>query len=387
MKITLTKATLAQLRPSEKDYVAWDARLPGFGIRVLPSGVKSYILQYRNLQGRSRRTTLGTVGVVTLDRARREAKKLRGAVTFGADPAADRFAARNVDTVRELAARYMDDHCAGRCKESTIAAHKWLLKKFILPAFGARRLSELATGDISRFHQSLRATPYNANRSLGLIKAMFSQAEQWGLIPANSSPARPIRPFKERKRQRYLSPEEFTLLFASIDKCEHLQTIDVHQAAAIRLLALTGCRLSEILKLRWEDVDFGNRRLNIERHKTEDGGVKSIPLNDAAHRILREHIKVAGNPHVICGRNKGHHLVNLRKPWRRVLEDAGLANLRLHDLRHSFASAAASSGVSIQIVGALLGHASMQSTSRYSHLYDDPLRQASNKISDVMGAT
>lgn len=383
----LTKQMIAALKPEEKDIVVWDESMPGFGVRVKPSGVRSFILQYRNRHGRSKRLTLGRIGELTLDQARREAGKLKGGVSLGDDPAQDRVEARAGDTVRDLGERYMTEHCQGRCKASTMAAHQWLLDKFILPRFGAHKVKELTAADVGRFHQSLRDTPYNANRCLGLLRAMFNKAEQWGEIPAHSNPAEPVKPFLERKRQRYLTPEEFKRLFASLDELEALKVIGPYQAAAIRLLCLTGCRLNEILALEWQSVDLANKRLLLERHKTDRHGIKAIPLNSAALKLLTELPQQDGNPFVIGGKNDGAHLINLQKPWNRIRKDAGLDDVRIHDLRHSFASTAASAGVPLQIVGGLLGHSSQQTTARYAHLWQDPLARASETIGAIIEET
>lgn len=268
-----------------------------------------------------------------------------------------------------------------------MAAHQWLLDKYILPKFGARKISELRSNDIAKYHQSLRKTLYNANRVLGLLKAMFNKAEQWGQIPANANPAAAIKPFTERKRQRFLSANEFKTLFETVDELEQFNVIGTYQAAAIRLLALTGCRLGEILTLKWGSVDFNNNRLLLENHKTDRKGAKAIPLNAAAKNILQHLPHVKDNEHVIVGRNDEGHLVNLQKPWKRIREAAKLEDVRLHDLRHSFASAAASAGIPLQIIGGMLGHSSPQTTARYAHLSQDPVHQASevvgNLISDV----
>jgi len=384
MRKKLTKQILTELTPKDKDLYIWDTGTTGFGVRVKPSGIKTYILQYRNKYGRVKRLSIGRVGELTLDEARREAIIMRGQVSLGSDPAQERQNDRTIESIRDLANRYMSDHCEGRCKESTIKAHTWLLDKFILPKFGARKISELTPQDVGRFHQGLRDTPYNANRCIGLLKAMFSKAEQWGLLPPNSNPARPIRPFREKKRQRFLTPDEFTRLFDAVDRLLTIHGIDIYQAAAIKLLALTGCRLGEILQLTWGDVDFRNERLLLENHKTDSRGIKGIPLSEEALAVLCTLPRKNDNPYVIAGKQPGKHIINLRKPWLRVLEAAKLENVRIHDLRHSFASAAASSGIPIQIVGALLGHSSTQSTARYAHLYDDPLREATYTISSVI---
>lgn len=386
MRKKLTKAFIATLATEGKDIYVWDIGTAGFGIRVKPSGIKTYILQYRNKYGRVKRLTIGRFGDLTLDEARREASIMRGQVSLGSDPAQKRQNDRAVQSIRDLAERYMQDHCIGRCKESTIKAHNWLLNKFILPKFGARKIVELTPQDIGRFHQSLRNTPYNANRSIGLLKAMYSKAEEWAVIPPNTNPARPIKPFREKKRHRFLMPEEFEILFSAINRLENIRGIDIYQAAAIRLLILTGCRLSEILELTWDEVDFRNERLVLQKHKTDAKGVKGIPLNHDALNVLKNLPRKNDNEYVIIGKKPHAHMVNLRKPWLRVLEEASIENVRIHDLRHSFASAAASAGIPIQIVGALLGHSSPQSTARYAHLYDDPLREASTTISKVINS-
>jgi len=383
----LTKQTISNLATGNRDKVIWDTSLPGFGVRVKPSGVKAYVLQYRNRHGRSKRLTLGRVGQITLDQARKEAVRLKGAVSLGTDPAHERHETRNCETVRELSERYMEDHCRGRCKESTMAAHQWLLNKYILPKFGACKITELQSAEIVRYHQSLRKTPYNANRVLGLLKAMFSKAEQWGQLPANANPASSIKPFTERKRQRFLSVEEFKTLFRTIDELEKLKVIGVYQAAAIRLLTLTGCRLSEILTLKWTSVNFVNNRLLLENHKTDRKGAKAIPLNNAAKTILQNLPRIPDNVFVIVGKNNEGHLVNLQKPWGRVRKTAGFEDVRLHDLRHSFASAAASAGIPLQIIGGMLGHSSPQTTARYAHLSQDPVHQASEVVGTLIGKT
>ncbi len=380
----LTKQAIAALPLKETDYFTWDDALPGFGVRVRPSGTKAYVLQYRNRFHRTKRLLLGRVGEITLDEARRAATQEKGKISLGADPAGSRDDDRQSETLHELARRYLDHHCAGRCKPSTMAAHAWLLNKFILPHFGARRIKEVTIEDVAHLHQKLRDTPYNANRVLGLLRAMFNRAEEWGLLPQNTNPAAPIRPFTEFKRQRFLDAAEFERLFAAIAELEEYKVIGTYQAAAIRLLALTGCRLGEILELEWARVDVGRRQLLIERHKTDRRGAKVIPLNAAAAGVLEGGARIDGNPYVIVGKDGLGHLVNLQKPWGRVLKHAELPGVRIHDLRHSFASFAVSAGLSLPLIGGLLGHGSPQSTARYAHLAADPLRAATERVAELI---
>ena len=376
----LSKPLITALNPTDREIVVWDDSLPGFGVRAKPSGAKTFIIQYRNRAGRSRRLSIGKLGKVTLDQARKEAVRLMGQVALGHDPAEDKRRLLRSETVAQLAKVYMTEHCAGRCKPRTIAAHTWLLDKFIKPHLGKRKLLDLRPADIAKMHADLQATPYNANRALGLLRAMLNCAERWEMIPRGSNPAAMIKPYPERKRERYLSPDELARILTALDEQEKAGTIDAYEAAAVRLLIFTGCRLSEITTLAWRQVDFDKTRIVLERHKTDQHGAKIVPLNAPALAVLKTLPRVEDNPHVIVGRVEGSCLVNLQKPWRRVRKAAELDDVRLHDLRHSFASFAVGAGVPLAIIGGLLGHRSVQTTARYAHLANDPLKQASELV-------
>ncbi|WP_417832555.1 tyrosine-type recombinase/integrase [Terasakiella sp.] len=380
----LTKSLLRDLHTKDKDLLVWDDGQPGFGIRVKANGTKTFMIQYRNQFGRMRRYSIGRLGDITLDQARKEARRLKSEIALGGDPAEKRQEDRSSITVRELSERYMSDHCEGRCKESTMKAHRWLLDKFILPKYSNHRVLELSTQDIATLHKNLKDTPYNANRVLGLLKSMFNKAEQWGLISPSTNPAATLKPYRENKRNRFLSPEEYNALFNTVEEQHRLGLIGTYQAGAISLLMLTGCRLSEILTLEWRMVDLVHNRLLLDRHKTDRKGVKAVPLNKLAQHILRNLPRVMDNPYVIVGKEAGRPLINLQKPWRRVRKAAGLDDVRLHDLRHSFASAAAAAGVPLQVIGGLLGHSSQQTTARYAHLSQAPIDQAAMVVGALL---
>ncbi len=380
----ITKTVLRELNTKNKDLLVWDDALPGFGVRVKVNGTKTFMIQYRNQFGRMRRYSIGRLGDITLDQARKEARRLKSEIALGGDPAEKRKENRSSLTVEDLAERYMSDHCEGRCKETTMQAHRWLLDKFILPKFGKHRVLELSTQDIAVYHKSLRDTPYNANRVLGLLKSIFNKGEQWGIIPPKTNPASTLKSYRENKRNRFLSPEEYRTLFQTVDEQERLGLIGTYQAAAIRLLILTGCRLSEILTLQWRMVDLTHGRLLLERHKTDRKGVKAVPLVNQAQFLLKNLSRIPDNPYVIVGKEEGCHLVNLQKPWRRVRKAAKLDDVRLHDLRHSFASAAAAAGLSLPVIGGLLGHSSPQTTARYAHLSQAPIDQAAAVVGDIL---
>jgi len=294
--------------------------------------------------------------------------------------------ARRGESIEQLCDLYMKDHCTNRCKASTIAAHEWLMKRFIRPKLGNRKLLELRPADVAKLHADLQDTPYNANRVLGLLRAMLNCAERWEMIPRGANPAAHIKPFPEKKRERYLSQEELDGLMAVLADGETDGSIDPYIAAAIRLLIFTGCRLGEILTLEWASVDLDKGRLVFEKHKTDQRGAKIIPLNTPAQELLANLQRQEDNLYVIVGEVPGKHLINLQKPWRRIRALAGLDDVRIHDLRHSFASFAVGAGLSLPIIGGLLGHKSVQTTARYAHLAHDPLKQASDVVGTVITA-
>lgn len=372
----LTKTRVERVRPDpDRDVVVWDAELRCFGLRVKPSGRRTYIVQYR-AEGRSRRMTLGRHGIITAEQARRKARVVLGTVAGGEDPASARDTARASPTMAALAERYLREHAIPHKKPSSVAGDEWLLNKYIVPALGTRRVQNVTRTDVAKLHHDLRETPYVGNRALALLSKMFSLAEQWGLRPDSSNPCQHVQRFKEAKRERFLSTDELTRLGQILAEADESGTEHPAAVTAIRLLIFTGCRRGEILDLRWEDIDWERGLLRIRDSKT---GGRTVPLNTPAMEVLRS-IEPGDSPWVIPGHKQGAHLVNLTKPWERIRVMADLRDVRLHDLRHSFAAAAAGAGQSLPIIGALLGHTQPQTTQRYAHLADDPVRAASEAV-------
>ena len=250
-----------------------------------------------------------------------------------------------------------------------------LLRLHILPRLGTTKVSGVIRQDISKLHQSMEDRPGAANRTVSLLSKMFNLAEKWGWRVDGSNPCRHIYKYRENKKERFLSSEELVQLGNVLLDAERTGSESPSVIAAIRLLLMTGCRLSEIITLRWSDVDYERRLLRIRESKT---GAKTVVLSDAAYEIFRKIEKVPDNPYVIIGERDRAHLVNLRKPWYRIRARAGLNDVRIHDLRHTFASFAAESGISLPIIGALLGH-SQPTTARYAHIANDPLIKASQR--------
>ena len=373
----ITKRLVEGIKPADRDVLQWDGELRGFGVRVKPSGVRSYLVQYRNQHGRSRRLTLGTHGHLTAEEARAEARRLLADVARGCDPAEDRKALRKALTVSEFAERYMTEYAAGKKKPGTLETDRINLRCHILPALGNLPVASITKSDVVRLHQSMKDTPGAANRTIQLVSHMLNVAEKWGQRPDGSNPCRHVEKFKERKRERYLSASELLRLGEVLAEAERTRTELAGAIAAIRLLIFTGCRRGEILTLRWEHVDFEKECLRLPDSKT---GARIIHLNAPALEILSVAERQDGNPYVIVGGKPGAHLVNLKKPWQRIRAQAELDDVRLHDLRHSFASVAVGLGESLHMTGKLLGHSQAQTTQRYAHLADDPVKAANERV-------
>ena len=378
----LTNRTVAATRPRDRDVFVWDDELPGFGLRVKPSGVKSYVIQYRNRHNDSRRITIGRHGVIGPEKARRKAKKMLADVQDGADPATERKDDREAPTVAELAEKYLREHAAPHKKPRSVEEDQRLLRLHVLPALGRKKVAGITRADITGLHHAMRDTPGAANRTLALVSKMLNLAEKWGLRPDGSNPCRHVDKYPERKMERFLSVDELRRLGAVLAEAERTATELPSVIAAVRLLMFTGARLGEILNLEWSHVDFERSCLRLPESKT---GAKVIHLNAPALEVLNG-IERDGSPWVIAGRDPDKPLVNLRKPWHRIRKAAGLDNVRLHDLRHSFASVGAAGGLSLPMIGALLGHTQAATTQRYAHLAADPLKQAADMIGERIRA-
>ena len=365
------------------DTVKWDSELPGFGIRVWPSGKRTYILKYRTAEGRQRKATIGPHGPITAERARSIALRWLGDARHGSDPATTRSDSRKALTVTELAKRYMAEHAAVKKRPGSVASDETLLRLHILPRLGSMKINSVTRADIGQLHHAMYQTPGAANRALALLSKMFNLAEKWGLRTDGSNPCRHVEKFRERKIERFLSNEELARLGAALREADRTQVELPSVITAIRLLLFTGCRLSEVLTLRWQDVDVDNQVLRLPDSKT---GKKIVYLAPPALEVIAKAKRVDGRPYVVVGAKPGSHLVNLQKPWRRIRAKAELNGVRIHDLRHSFASVAAANGGSLQMIGKLLGHAQVQTTARYAHLTADFLRRLNDEVGRLIAS-
>ncbi|SDB08668.1 site-specific integrase [Bauldia litoralis] len=376
MPVKITKRAVDQASAaSKRDATIWDTEVKGFGLRCRQSGAKFYVLKTR-IGGRQRWITIGRHGSPwTPDSARQEALRLLGYKAGGNDPASDRDNQKGVISVEELGERFLTEYVLRRCKPRTICEYQRAVELFINPTLGRHRISDISRTDVARLHYEHRLIPYQANRTLGVLSKMMGLAEEWGLRPEGSNPCVRVRKYPEIKRERYLSQEELRRLGAVLTEAEGTESPFV--IGAIRLLVLTGARLSEILTLKWSYVDVETATLRLPDSKT---GAKTIFLNPPAIAVLRSIPRMDGNPFVIAGEKAAAHLVDLQKPWRRIRAKAGLDDLRIHDLRHSFASVAAGAGLSLPMIGKLLGHSQPATTARYAHLASEPMRAAADRI-------
>jgi integrase len=335
------------------------------------------------MTGVSRRVTIGQHGRLTADQARTEAKIQLGRVARGDDPAAEKANARDGISFSAFTERYLSDHAETKKKPSSVRMDRINLQKHILPILGRKRLDTLGRADMVRIHQSMRDTPGAANRCLALLSKMMNLAEQWGERPDGSNPCRHVEKYRENKRNRFLLAAELARLGAACQRCEQDGTISPSFLALVRLLIFTGARLSEIQKAQWNWVDFESGVLRLPDSKS---GAKTIMLPALALDVLTRLARLDGNPYIITGKGS-RYLVDVWKQWAILRDIAELKDVRIHDLRHSFASIGAAGGMSLNIIGGLLGHRQTQTTLRYAHLATDPLKAAANQIASAIAAT
>jgi integrase len=397
----LTKRTIDAIKQNSIDRVFWDDELRGFGLRVKPGGLRSFLIQFRNRQGRSRRLTVGQYGRLTPDEARREARRLLSEVERGIDPAEQRLEQRNAITVGELCREYLAKAEAGLIigrkglpkKASTLEIDRGRITRHIIPLLGKKPLRDLGSADVKRFLDAVtsgktaavvKTRPRGvarvtggataAVRAVGLLGGMLTYAREVGHIEHN--PAHGIRKPADKRRSFRLGPEGYRslgqVLEAAERKGEHWQAI-----AAIRLIAVTGCRRSEILHLKWPEIDLANSCLRLGDTKT---GASIRPLPKAAQAILRR-IK-RQDEHVFPGVTRAHksYASVFPKAWRRIV---GVAYTP-HGLRHAYASAAHELGLSELTIKALLGHVRLGVTSGYITTIDSVLLDAAEKVANYV---
>ena len=386
----------------DRDFL-WDDSLSGFGLVAFASGKKTFIAQFRK-DGRSRRITVGDHGRLTPDEARSEAKKLLGAVEKGSDPIEERKQRRAVRTFKEVATEFLALHVKPKRRATTHAEYQRLLNLHVFPAIGSKRIVNVHKSEVARLHAKMIEKPIIANKALAVISSAWNWAASRDEVLAIANPAIGIERYEEKKHERFLTGEEMMRLGDPLREAETIGlewtideakkkakhapkpenrrvVIDPYAVAAMRLLLLTGARLREILDLKWSQVDVERGMAFLPTSKT---GCKPLYLSAATQLILANLPRIDGNPHVIAGRTSTGPRSDLKRPWDNVRRAAKILDVRLHDLRHSFASLGVGGGMGLPIIGKLLGHSQPATTARYAHLDADPMHRAANSIGDTI---
>lgn len=395
----ITKRFVDSIRPDpERESIHWDDDVKGFGLKVSKSGRKVFLLFYRTRDGRQRKPTIGTHGAVTADEARKVARSWLAEVVRGGDPGGDRLEKRAALTVAELAEKYLE-RSRKRIRPTSYDREEALLRLHILPALGSHRLPTISRRDVAKLHAAMTdaGQAVNANRAVALLHRMFEHAMESGHMQG-PNPAAGVRKNREEGRERFLSPDEMARLGAAIegvlawrDEVGETQREKPFRATvdAVKLLALTGCRRREITNLRWTDIDFDAGRIRLEKTKTKP---RRVHLSSAAVRVLQGiragQLDRGERTDFVCPSpaDKNKPLSDLKKGWRWLCAAADIEGATIHDLRHSYASSAIGSGVSLHITGGLLGHARSSTTERYAHLGNDPLRVAAESVGSAVAA-
>jgi integrase len=380
----LTQAFVDTAPVTGRDYIIFDSQLSGLGLRVTPTGKKIFVAQ-AYVARRKRRITLGYAPDMTLAKARIEALQTLAAMRGGMDPTVDRKARLRAEaaktlTLRDLSERWLTEFVVPKLKSRTISDYEQLLKTQIFPALGSLTLVEIDREHIERFHLNLKRTPRRANYAVTVFRALLNFAVKHGL--RSNNPAAGIKLYRENKRERFLSEAEIGAAADGITEAENRGVIGPHAATGLRLALFTGARSGEITSIKWEHVDW-NRRL-IRLPDSKNNTPRTIHLNDAAIEVLRSTPHVG--PFVVAGQKHGVPYRNLTHAWGRARKFAGLDDVRLHDLRHSYASLAAGRGVSLYTIGKLLGHKDPVSTQRYAHLAQDVTQSINDELGAVMQA-
>jgi integrase len=374
--------------PAVGNRITYDEEVKGFGVRITSAGAKAFILNYR-VAGRERRITIGSFPDWSVADARNEARGLKRQIDVGEDPMADRHADRAAPTMNDLINRFVSEHLPKK-RASTQDEYERLIRVHIRPALGNKRVADLRHSDMEALHRKIAAkAPYAANRALAVVSKMLNLAVRWEMRTDN--PTRGVERSPEQKRERFMTPAEIGRLG------EVLATHPERTSAnAVRMLLLTGARRGETLAARWQDVDLSSGIWAKPAATTKTAKLHRVPLSAPALLLLAEmkaqadlengrraRDKLDPIPWLFPGQH-GNALGNVKHFWQSVCQKAGLQGVRVHDLRHTFASVLASSGLSLPIIGALLGHSQSSTTHRYAHLMDDPLRAATERAGAII---
>jgi len=377
----LTKSAIDNTKPGEKDIWLWCSELPGFGVRVQPSGRKTYVVRYRNEIGVQRKMTLARCCDIPPERARDMARRQFGQVAEGQDPVQERIDKREAPTMSELWERYLKEYARVFKKASSVVSDEGTWRRYIETPLGKKKAAEVNKTDITKIVSKLSDRKASANHVVALLGKMFNLAEDWGLRPVNSNPCRRWKKFKIAERECILSPEQIAAVDKAMDEMVAEGSLMYSMACLVRLWMITGCRNSEIRTAERAWVDFNRQLLLLPDSKV---GQRRIPLPDAAIQIIKT---LPEGKWLIPGRLHGQPIKSPHGMWKRIAERAGVPlESRPHDLRHTVGSLGHDSGLSQKQIQQQLGHRQMSTTERYIHGVKSAQSQAANQIADLMTA-
>jgi integrase len=390
MAVRITDELVKSLTPPEAgNKITYDNVVRGFGVRITKAGTRAFVLNYR-VAGRERRIKIGRYPDWSVEKARKQAKSYKQDVDRDIDPLGKRQAERAAPTVGDLCDRYITDHLPDK-RESSARDDKAMIKNIIRPKLGSDKVAAIEQGQLVKLHRSLVSTPYRANRVLALVSKMLELAISWKMRPDN--PAKGIKKFPEIKRERFLSADEIKALVKALDEYK-----DQTAANIVRLLLLTGARTGEVRSMQWSQLDLDSGVWVKPAATTKQAKLHRVPLSDGAVALLKSiHLAAPRNEegnleseYLFPGPISEKPIAEIKDEWADIATNAGIygpgtaKHCRLHDLRHTYASLLVSRGLSLPIIGQLLGHTQVATTARYSHLFDDPLRKATNLVSNVI---
>ena len=378
-KIT-SRLVYALEAPAKSHAITYDTEIKGFGVRVIKSGSKTFIFNYRTKDtGRERRYTIGRYPAWSVAAARKEAESLKRARDRGEDPMGALHEERAAPTVKDLADRYIAEHLPGK-RASADRNDRAMIDNDILPDLGNLKLAEVRHADIGKLHRKItKRASTRANRVAALLSKMFTLAIWWEMCSQN--PVKGLKRNPETKRKRYLSGDELGRLLTAL--AEHPEQ---DSANVIRLLLLTGARRGEVLGARWDMFDLDEGTWTKPGAETKTDTEHQVPLSAAARQLLAGMNKTATGKYLFPGKDIDTPLTDIKNSWASICKAAGIKDCRVHDIRHTYASILASAGQSLPVIGALLGHTQASTTQRYAHLFDDPLRKATERVGSVVTA-
>jgi integrase len=379
MSQKLTDRTVrALVAPAAGNQITYDSTVSGFGVRITAAGAIAFILNYRvKATGLERRYTIGSYPDWNVAAARGEAKRLKREVDSGGDPLGQLKADRDAPTVKDLCDRFEAEH-VDKLRRRTQSDYRGIIRNDVVPALGKLKVAAVDFEHVERLHRKItQRAPTQANRTLAVLSKMFALAIKWRLRPDN--PCKGVSRNREDARKRYLKPDELARLTKALAEYPDQDAADV-----FRLLLLTGARRGEVLSATWDQFDLKEGVWTKPATATKQKQRHEVPLNAPARQLLARRLnKHDASPWVFPGRS-AHHRINLHRSWGLICKAAGIIGLRIHDLRHSYASTLVSAGFSLPTIGALLGHSQPQTTARYAHLFDDPLRKATERAGAIL---